>query len=130
MAELNLQDEIAVALSEVSDPGQKAILLLMMRGFGQISAEIKSMRADIPGLREAVLNGHAPVHHDDHEWIAAQRAKQPERDKCCAWCADKMAEEADDIASRRKIRDALVEKAIWSVLIFISGVVVARFVTG
>ena len=117
-----LQDELAQALAAVSDPEQKAVLLLMMRGFGQISDEIRSIRADIPGLREAVLNGHADVHHDDHEWIAKMKVVEEKRSAACDWCAHKKVQDELEESSRRRIRDGLVEKVSMAILMFLIGV--------
>jgi hypothetical protein len=129
IAAADLQDEIVQTLANVDDHGQKAVLLLMMRGFNQIRDEIKSMRADIPGLREAVLNGHATVHHEDHEWIAEMRVVEAKRAEACNWCARKMAEDLENAASKRKIRDGVIEKALWAALIFLAGAVLGAVKT-
>lgn len=122
--DIDFQDEIAETLTRVTDPGQQALLLLVRRGFVQISREIKAMREDIPGLREAVLNGHAGVHHDDHEWIAEMRQVEKERAVYCGWCKEKYQESMENKTSKRNIRDGLLEKIIWAGL---SGVAVYLF---
>lgn len=116
IAAADLQDEIVQTLANVDDHGQKAVLLLMMRGFNQIRDEIKSMRAET-------------VHNEDHEWIAEMRVVEAKRAEACNWCARKMAEDLENAASKRKIRDGVIEKALWAALIFLAGAVLGAVKT-
>ena len=52
--------EILAAIGKTEDPNMKVVLLLLLAVFEEIGDKIDDMRADEKGLREAVLNGHAP----------------------------------------------------------------------
>lgn len=114
----NVQDEIVNALARIQDQDLKALLLIMRNGFDEVKSEIRRFSSDIPWLRETVLNGHAPVHHDDHEWIAEQRAKQDKRDEYDAWCEQQIKAERDRKEDRRKITVGLIERVLWLAVVF------------
>ena len=65
-----VKSEIMSAIAKTDDSNLKMLLLLMLGVLEEIGGRIDAMRADERGLRDAVLNGHADVHHDHHEWVA------------------------------------------------------------
>lgn len=91
----DLKDDIVAAIAKTNDENIKAVLLLMLSVVGDIGDKIDVMMRDEQRVRAAVLNGHEPVHHAHHEWVAR-----------------KIKEEADEAAaekqSKRKIRDELL----------------------
>lgn len=70
----NTKSEIMSAIAKTDDPNLKMILLLMLGIMEEIGGKIDRIYTDKEALRESVLNGHAGVHHDDHEWIKERRA--------------------------------------------------------
>lgn len=108
----DVRDKIMDAIAGGGDIPASTLLAIMLGVLDEIKDEIASLRGDIPGLREAVLNGHAAVHHDDHEWIAKMRVVEENREKHCSWCAQQYADAQDNKKSRRLIRDGLITDAI------------------
>lgn len=103
-----VRDQILTAIGTTNSPELKTVLLLLLAVLEDIGGKLDMMRNDEKGLREAVLNGHQDVHHAHHEWISG-----------------KMQEEINDAAaekaSHRKIRDGLIEKAVWVALVAVAG---------
>lgn len=99
-----MRDETLVAISNIDDKTVKSILLAMLGMIEEIGTRINQMRADERGLREVVLNGYEPVHHEHHEWVAAKIAEEK-----------RAAAEADEL--RRAGRKALVEQFWRNVII-------------
>lgn len=106
---MSAKAEIMAAISKTDDPNMKTVLVLMVAVLEEISGEIRAMRADEQGLREAVLNGHTKSHDAHHEWIAKK-------------IKDEEEEETADKASKRKIMDGLLERILWAVLCVIAGI--------
>lgn len=102
------KSEILKAIAETGDRNLKTILILLLGVLEELGAKIDAMGSDERALREAVLNGHEDVHHDHHEWIARQM--KAEEDSA-----------ASDAASRRRIRDGIIEKLLWLTLVAIAG---------
>lgn len=101
---MSAKAEIISVIAKTDDPNMKAVLILMLAVLEEISDEIRLMRNDEQGLREAVLNGHTNVHDAHHEWIEEKIRQEKDDAK-------------DDKQSRRKIRDALIERALWAALV-------------
>lgn len=99
---------IIEALANARDESMKGVLLLLLHVVEEIGDKIDSVLADEASLRAAVLNGHEPVHHKHHEWVAKKIAAEEEAAK-------------DERASRRKIRDGLIEKLLWAALVLLAG---------
>lgn len=95
----SIKQQIVANIASTDDAHMKTVLLLMLGILEEIGGKIDAVLADEKSLRETVLNGHALVHDDDHEWIKVQRAK-----------------EAEASQSSRKIRDGLIEKILWAAL--------------
>lgn len=94
------KSEILKAIADTGDKNLKTILLLLLGVLEELGTKIDAMGSDERALREVVLNGHEEVHHGHHEWVA-KKIKQEEAD----------AENAK--ASKRKIRDGMIEKLLW-----------------
>jgi hypothetical protein len=100
----DIKDEIVSAIAKTNDDNMKVVLLLLLTVVSEIGDKIEKMRTDEQGLRAVVLNGHEPVHHTHHEWITRKIKEEEDEAK-----ADK--------DSRRKIRDGLIERGLWSALV-------------
>lgn len=101
---MTAKTDIMAVIAKTDDQNMKAVLILMLAVLEEISDEIRAMRSDEVGLREAVLNGHTHVHDAHHEWVCEKIRQEKE-------------EFSDDKHSRRKIRDALIERALWAALV-------------
>lgn len=128
------KDAILQALADESDQKVKMLLLLMLSAIEDIGGKLDAVLANEERIRTMVLNGHAPVHHADHEWIGRRR-KTDERDlrvlawaeeamshdhinrKRYAWVDAKMRDDAADADSRRSIRDKWMERIVWAVTV-------------
>jgi len=128
------KDAILQALADESDQKVKMLLLLMLSAIEDIGGKLDAVLANEERIRTMVLNGHAPVHHADHEWIGRRR-KTDERDlrvlawaeeamshdhinrKRYAWVDAKMRDDAADADSRRSIRDKWLERIVWAVTV-------------
>lgn len=128
------KDAILQALADESDQKVKMLLLLMLSAIEDIGGKLDAVLANEERIRAMVLNGHAPVHHADHEWIGRRR-KTDERDlrvlawaeeamshdpinrKRYAWVDAKMRDDAADADSRRTIRDKWLERIVWAITV-------------
>lgn len=128
------KDAILQALADESDQKVKMLLLLMLSAIEDIGGKLDAMLRNEERIKTMVLNGHAPVHHADHEWIGRRR-KTDERDlrvitwaeeamandhinnKRNAWVDAKMRDEVADLDSRRSIRDKWLERIVWAVTV-------------
>lgn len=102
------KEEILKAIADTGDKTLKTILLLLLGVLEELGSKIDAIGSDERALREVVLNGHEEVHHGHHEWVA-KKIKQEEDD----------ANNAE--ASKRKIRDGLIEKLLWLALVALAG---------
>ena len=132
------KDAILQALADESDQKIKMLLLLMLAAIEDIGGTLDAVLANEDRIRAMVLNGHAPVHHSDHEWIGRRR-KTDERDlrvlawaeeamihdhinrKRGAWVDAKMRDEDADTDSRRALRDRWLERVVWAITVLAVG---------
>lgn len=128
------KDAILQALADESDQKVKMLLLLMLSAIEDIGGKLDAVLQNEERIKTMVLNGHAPVHHADHEWIGRRR-KTDERDlrvitwaeesmandhinnKRNAWVDAKMRDEDADTDSRRALRDRWLERIVWAVTV-------------
>lgn len=112
-----VRDEIMSAVDAEDDPKTRKILLFLVRMQEDIGQRLDRLFSNEAAIREMVLNGHATVHHDDHEWIAEQRAGDKERIKVCEWAKTKMEREAmaaeEDIKNAVATKHRHIERALW-----------------
>ena len=80
-----LRSEILSQISKTEDENMRVILLLLLgvMEFGaeeikKVGEKVDALRTDEDALRRAVLNGLAPTHHEDHEWLAGHRKHNEE----------------------------------------------------
>lgn len=122
---MSANDDIISAIAKTEDANMKVVLLLLHGVLDEISTKIDAMAADEKGLRAAVLNGYEPVHHAHHEWIEAQIKFHDSNVEHHKWVAKRMREEEEDERaskeSRRTIRNALIERALWVVITAAAG---------
>lgn len=101
---MSAKADIMAVIAKTDDPNMKTMLILMLAVIEEIAGEVRAMRADEQGLREAVLNGHSKNHDSHHEWIEKQ-----------------IEDEKADEASKRKIRDGFLERALWAIVVIGAG---------
>ncbi len=111
--------EILAAIGKTDDMNMKTVLLLLLAVLDDIGSKIDALRSDEQGLREAVLNGHSAVHDAHHEWLS-RRIAAGNCESTCAWVEKRIAEEKNDLASTRKIRDGLIERGLWAILVLLA----------
>lgn len=131
-----LQSKIDAEIAKADDSHTRVLLLLMQglysqmaQGFADLTVKIDTILADEKELKGKVLNGHADEFDANMTWVkerradsamaAARRAFFADRlanGGYCKWAADKIRTEqqdAEDAAdSRRRIRDAVIEKVL------------------
>lgn len=98
-----LKEQIRAEIARTEDHSTKVTLLLLMQVLEDIGSKIDTVLADENKLRSAVLNGHAADHNADHDWVRNKRREEEDTEKA-------------RLASRRKIIDGLIEKALWVIL--------------
>lgn len=103
MSDHTIKAQIMSAISKTDNTEMKLVMLLMLQVVDEIGGKIDNVLADEKQMREAVLNGHAPVHHAHHEWIGEKIKKEADQ-------------EQSDIDSKRSIRDDIISKLVWAVL--------------
>lgn len=124
-----LRAQIEALITQEVDSVTKAILLTIMNlqedlgeHIDELAKRIDGMRGDIPGLKQAVLNGHAEVHHNDHEWLAKLRARMIEIDPIITWAKAKIEEEKESVKENRKAaigaKWRIYERIIWGLAVF------------
>ncbi len=121
-----VRQKIMDAIATGGEIPHSTILAIMLGVLDEIKSEIAMIRGDLPGLRQAVLNGHVDVHHEHHEWIKDHM--QHVSVAVCEWGKAKMAEESSDKESRRKLRDTWLSNVIWSLTTLLAALVVGGLV--
>lgn len=96
------KSEILSAIARTDDPNMKTVLLLLLGVLESTSDKIdgvadtlKAIWKDEQALRVTVLNGHEPVHHSHHEWVAK-----------------KIKEETNAEEDARKVKVGVIEKVL------------------
>lgn len=112
----NVKDGIMDAINGTDDPKMRTVFMLMLGLFESFNEKLDKVIGDEKAMREAVLNGHEPVHHSHHEWIERRINRDPEIEAIVAWCIAAKKREEENAQSGRKIRDGLIEKILWAVL--------------
>lgn len=113
----DVKGEILKAINGTNDPAMRTVLMLMLGLFEAVDEKLDAVRRDEAAIRIAALNGHAPVHHDHHEWLDRRIKRDPEIEAIVAWANARRLVEEQAIASNRKIRDGVVEKIITALVI-------------
>lgn len=103
---------ILKAINETNDPAMKTVLLLMLGVFEEICEKMDAVISNDAAIRSMVLNGHEPVHHKHHDWLAQRIARDEELKVLAAWVKVKMQDEKDHLASKRKVGESLVIEAL------------------
>lgn len=105
----DVRNEIMEAISADGDVPQRTMLKLMLMVLDDIGGKIDAILQDETSLRHAVLNGHTEQHEAHHDWIAAQMESQAANKK-----------------SARNIIESMVEKVLYSGLVFMAGAVAMK----
>lgn len=128
----DLKSEIYAQINKTNDETLRTVLLLLLgvleasiEGTASIKKAIEDLRTDEAGLRDAVLNGHADVHHDHHEWIAKRMAEDCAA--VCTWSRGKMDAEKQDAKDAAELaragKKAAVEQAARTIIIAFTALV-------
>lgn len=112
----NVKEDIMKAINGTDDPAMRTVFMLMLGLFESFNEKLDKVLGDEKAMREAVLNGHEPVHHSHHEWIDRQIKRENEIDAIVAWATAAKKRDEENEQSGRKIRDGLIEKILWAVL--------------
>lgn len=112
----NVKDDIMKAINGTDDPAMRTVFMLMLGLFESFNEKLDKVLGDEKAMREAVLNGHEPVHHSHHEWIDRQIKRENEIDAIVAWATAAKKRDEENEQSGRKIRDGLIEKILWAAL--------------
>ena len=112
----DVKADIMKAINGTDDPAMRTVFMLMLGLFESFNEKLDKVIGDEKAMREAVLNGHEPVHHSHHEWIDRQIKRENEIDAIVAWATAAKKRDEENEQSGRKIRDGLIEKILWAVL--------------
>ena len=112
----NVKDDIMKAINGTDDPAMRTVFMLMLGLFESFNEKLDKVLGDEKAMREAVLNGHEPVHHTHHEWLEKRIKRDPEIELLLAWVITAKKRDEENAQSGRKIRDGLIEKILWAVL--------------
>jgi len=112
----NVKDDIMKAINGTDDPAMRTVFMLMLGLFESFNEKLDKVLGDEKSMREAVLNGHEPVHHTHHEWLEKRIKRDPEIELLLAWVITAKKRDEENAQSGRKIRDGLIEKVIWAAL--------------
>lgn len=112
----DVKEDIMKAINGTDDPAMRTVFMLMLGLFESFNEKLDKVLGDEKAMREAVLNGHEPVHHSHHEWIDRQIKRENEIDAIVAWATAAKKRDEENEQSGRKIRDGLIEKVLWSAL--------------
>lgn len=112
----NVKDDIMKAINGTDDPAMRTVFMLMLGLFESFNEKLDKVLGDDKAMREAVLNGHEPVHHTHHEWLEKRIKRDPEIELLLAWVITAKKRDEENAQSGRKIRDGLIEKVIWAAL--------------
>jgi hypothetical protein len=131
----DLKKDMLDALATIQDPGQRIVLMLLMRSMDNISHKLDKVLSDEAKIKHIVLNGHSDAHDAHHKWVDEQIAKKVEHTESldfikarrnngglCEFAKRKVEEEKALNASKRKISEGIVEKILVAVLMFVAGV--------
>jgi len=120
-----VKDQIVAAIAATEDKNIKVVLLMMLGLLDEIGTKIDTVLNDEKGLRDAVLNGHEPVHNTHHEYIARRIIYEDDDAAQRRWVSRKMKEEMDDAKSdkdaKRSVKYNIIERVLWAVLTIIIG---------
>lgn len=112
----NVKDDIMKAINGTDDPAMRTVFMLMLGLFESFNEKLDKVLGDEKAMREAVLNGHEPVHHTHHEWLEKRIKRDPEIELLLPWVITAKKRDEENAQSGRKIRDGLIEKVIWAAL--------------
>lgn len=112
----DVKADIMKAINGTDDPAMRTVFMLMLGLFESFNEKLDKVIGDEKAMREAVLNGHEPVHHTHHEWLEKRIKRDPEIELLLAWVITAKKRDEENAQSGRKIRDGLIEKVIWAAL--------------
>lgn len=118
-----LADEILTAVSQVESNDSRIVLTLLARVHTDILERLDTIARDENRIKTIALNGLTGTHHSDHEWLAKHKsvletvATRRTPGGYCDIAQRIMDDEQDGKTRRKRISDAMVERALWVVLV-------------
>lgn len=112
---------IMKAINDTTDQSMKTVLLLLLGVFEEIGAKIDSVLTNERALRETVLNGHEPVHHDHHVWLADRIKRDTDVDAIVVWAKTQMEDQKDVKRWRMDVSKSVIAAAIIAAGSFMAG---------
>ena len=138
--DIKLKKDIMEALASIEDPGQKVVLMLLVRSMDNISRKLDKVLADEAKLKQIVLNGSAKDHDAHHKWIEGQVSNSEDIVKTveffknrkaaggyCDYAARMVKAEEEASADKRKIKTGVAEKIILVLLSIIAGALASKY---
>lgn len=112
---------ILKAINDTSDQSMKTVLLLLFGVFEELGQKIDSVLTNERALRETVLNGHEPVHHDHHVWLAGRIKRDDEVDAIVTWAKSQMEGQKEVKRWRMDVSKSVIAAAIIAAGSFLAG---------
>lgn len=131
-----MEKDIMAAIEAEPEETTRKILMYQLKVLREITSRMDAFMANV---RSSVLNGHDDVHHEHHNWVARRISEEAQIENerrwvqermasdchaACAWANKKRMEEAEDIETNRKNRNAakwhMVERIVWAALVFLA----------
>lgn len=112
---------ILKAINDTSDQSMKTVLLLLFGVFEELGQKIDSVLTNERALRETVLNGHEPVHHDHHVWLADRIKRDDEVDAIVTWAKSQMEGQKEVKRWRMDVSKSVIAAAIIAAGSFLAG---------
>ena len=138
--DIKLKKDMMEALASIEDPGQKVVLMLLVRSMDNISRKLDKVLADEAKLKQIVLNGSAKDHDAHHKWIEGQVNNSEDIVKTiefvkerhshggyCDYATKMIKSENDDLVDKRKVKTGVVEKVILVVLGIIGAALASKY---
>lgn len=113
----DVKSEILSAIAKTNDDNMKMLLLLMLGVLEEIGGKVDTVLKNENAMRTMVLNGHAPKHHDHHDWVEKRMNRDGELEPLIYWAAEKMRQEKEDSRNVRKMMLDAVGKGVLYLLI-------------
>lgn len=138
--DIKLKKDMMEALATIEDPGQKVVLMLLVRSIDNISRKLDKVLADEEKLKHIVLNGSAKDHDAHHKWIDKQVNNSEDVVKTinfvknrqdaggyCDYASRMIASEKAEQEDKRKVKNDVVSKIILAGLGVILGALTFKY---
>ena len=138
--DIKLKKDMMEALASIEDPGQKVVLILLVRSMDNISRKLDRVLADEAKLKQIVLNGSAKDHDAHHKWIEMQVRASTEIDSAisfvkerhshggyCDYAIRMIKAEEESLVDKRKVKTGVAEKIILVILGIVATALASKY---